>query len=139
VIENRQTPTLDPAEHITELEVSGSGTLRMSDYAEPKTRAEFYDYAASDWSGSPEDLVRVMDGCQPLAWAVQSIYSGFREELQAELRNARGASGGSKRKLATLKARVEAPPKDTEAGTAEWLLGLTSKQFKDRVIPVIEQ
>ena len=124
---------------ITEFEVADGGTLRMANYAEAETRAEFYDYVASFWSRSPKDLAEAMDECQPLAWAVHSIYSDFRDELQTELQDAEGAGSESKRKLATLNARLEALPEEPGEGAADWLLGLTSKQFKDRVVPVIEK
>ncbi len=45
---------------------------------------------------------------------------------------------GSKRKLAALKARLEALPEEPEEGAEDWLLGLTGNQFEDRVVPVIE-
>ena len=35
-----------PAEPITEFEVTEGGTLRMADYAEAETRAEFYEDVA---------------------------------------------------------------------------------------------
>ena len=35
-----------PAEHITEIEVTEGGTLRMANYVESETRAEFYEYVA---------------------------------------------------------------------------------------------
>ena len=35
-------PIKAPAEPITEFEVTEGGTLRMADYAEAETRAEFY-------------------------------------------------------------------------------------------------
>jgi hypothetical protein len=89
VIENRETPKpLEPAEPLTVFEVSDGGTLRMADYAEAETRAEFYEYVASFWSRSPKDLAEAMGACQPLAWAVQSIYSDFRDELEADLEDA---------------------------------------------------
>ena len=51
--ENRKTPKpLEPAEPIAVFEVSDGGTLRMANYAEAKTRAEFYEYVAGFWSGS---------------------------------------------------------------------------------------
>ena len=61
--ENRETPKpLEPAEPIAVFEVSDGGTLRMANYAEAETRAEFYEYVAGFWSGSPKDLA---DRCPP--------------------------------------------------------------------------
>ena len=129
----------EPAEPITEFEVSDGGTLRMADFAEAETRAEFYEYVASFWSRSPKDLAEAMGECQPLAWAVQSIYSDFRDELEADLHNAQGAGSGHKRKLADLKARLEALPEEPEEGASAWLLSLASKEFEDRVVPEVEK
>jgi len=140
VTENRQTPKpLEPAEPITVFEVSDGGTLRMANFAEAETRAEFYEYVAGFWSGSPKDLAEAMSECQPLAWAVQSIYSDFRNELEADLQAAQGAGGGHKRKLANLKARLDALPEEPEEGAADWLLSLTNKEFEGRVVPEIEK
>lgn len=138
--ENRQTPKpLEPAEPITVFEVSDGGTLRMANFAEAETRAEFYEYVAGFWSGSPKDLAEAMSECQPLAWAVQSIYSDFRNELEADLQAAQGAGGGHKRKLANLKARLDALPEEPEEGAADWLLSLTSNEFESRIVPEIER
>lgn len=91
--ENRQTPKprLEPAHPITEFEVSDGGTLRMANFAEAETRADFYEHIADFWSRSAQRLADAMDECQPLAWAVHSIYSDFRDELEADLRDAQGA------------------------------------------------
>ena len=40
------------AEPITVFEVAEDGTLRMADYAEAETRAEFYEDVADRWEGS---------------------------------------------------------------------------------------
>lgn len=128
-----------PAEPITEFEVSDGGTLRMADFAEAKTRAEFYEYVASFWSRSPKDLAEAMDECQPLAWAVHSLYSDFREELEADLQEVHDAGSGHPKRLAALKARFQALSEEPEEGASAWLLSLTNKEFEDRVVPVIEK
>lgn len=136
----RQTPKpLEPAEPITVFEVSDARTLRLANYAEAETRAELYEYVAGFWSGSPKDLAATMDECRPLAWAVHSIYSDFRGELEAGLQDARGAGGGQEGKLADLKARLDALPEEPEDGAVDWLLSLTNKEFDDRVVPEIEK
>lgn len=138
--ENRQTPKpLEPAEPLTVFEVSDGGTLRMANFAEAETRAEFYEYVAGFWSRSPKDLAEAMDECQPLAWAVHSIYSDFRDELAADLQAAQRAGNESKRMLADLKGRLQALPEEPEEGAVDWLLSLTNKEFEDRVVPVIEK
>ncbi len=129
----------EPAEPITEFEVSDGGTLRMADFAEAETRAEFYEYVASFWSRSPKDLAEAMDECQPLAWAVHSIYSDFRDELEADLQEVHDAGGGHPERLAALKARLQALSEEPEEGASAWLLSLTSKEFEGRVVSEIEK
>ena len=128
-----------PEEPITEFEVAGGGTLRMADYVEAEIRAEFYEDVADQWQGSPQDLSDAMDECQPLAWAVHSLYSDFRDELKAKIFDTQDAGGGNKRKLANLKARLDALPEEPDEGAADWLLSLTSKEFEARVVPEIEK
>ena len=111
----QKSNSLESAEPITVFEVSKGGTLRVSNYTEAETRADFYDYVASLWSRSQEDLAYAMTECQPLAWAVHSIYSEFRDEIEAELQDAQDAGGGNKRKLVDLEARLQAMPEEPEA------------------------
>ena len=141
MVKNSQTPnpSFDPAESITELEVSADGTLRMANYAEAKSRADFYWDVADIWSGSPEELMEAMEQCQPLAWAVQSIYSDLRDELEARLNDAQVVSSGQGLHLANLKAQLEALPEEPEEGASAWLLNLTSTQFKDVLVTEIEK
>ena len=128
-----------PRVPITKFEVADGGTLSMANYAEAETRADFYAYEADRWSGSPKDLADAMDGCQPLVWAVHSIYSDFRGELKCALQDAQGTGNGNKRKLAALKTRFKALPEEPEEGAANWLLSLTSKEFEGRVVPKIKK
>lgn len=128
-----------PAVPVTEFEVADGGTLRMANYAEAQTRADFYEEVSDFWSRSPGDLAEAMDECQPLAWAVHRIYSDFRDELVADLQDVQDAGSGNKRRLAALKDRLKALPEEPEDGAAGWLLGLTSKEFEDRVVPQIEE
>lgn len=133
------TKTEAPAVLITEFEVTDGGTLLMANYAEAQTRADFYEDVSDFWSRSPGDLAEAMDECQPLAWAVCRIYSDFRDELMADLQDVQDAGRGNKRRLAALKARLQALPEEPEDGAAGWLLGLTSKEFEDRVVPAIAE
>ena len=144
--EQRPTPPpatpREPAEPVTDFEVSEGGTLRMADYADAQTRADFYDYEASFWSHSPKNLAEAMDQCEPLAWAVQSIYSDYRDELEAELQEAQDAEdagSGHEKMLAVLKKRLDALPEEPEEGAADWLLDLTHQAFEVRVVPEIEK
>jgi len=132
------SPPTEPAEPVTRFEVCDGGTLRMADYVEAETRAEFYEYVASFWSRSPKDLAEAMDECQPLAWAVHRIYSEVREKLVADLEEAEDAGGESERRLAALRARLETLPEEPEEGATEWVLSLTSEEFESRVVPEIE-
>ena len=91
-----------PAEPITEIEVTEGGTLRMANYVEAETRAEFYEYVADRWGDSPQDLSDAMGECQPLAWAVNSIYSGFRDEIVEEIGAAEADAIKNKRRIAVL-------------------------------------
>ena len=128
-----------PEDPIVEFEVDERGTLQMANFAEAETRADFYEYVAGFWSRSPKDLAEAIDECQPLAWAVYSIYSDFRGELKRDLQDAQGAGSGNKRKLAALPPRLDALPEEPEKGAPNWLLSLTGKEFKGRVVPKIEK
>ena len=124
---------------ITEFEVTEGGTLRVADYIEAEIRAEFYEDVADLWQGSPQDLSDAMEECQPLAWAVHSIYTDFRDELETEIHGSQDGGGEKNRKLADLKERLDALPEEPDEGTADWLMGLTSKEFEARVVPEIEK
>ncbi len=127
-----------PAEPITEFEVTEGGTLRMADYVEAETRADFYEYVASFWSNSPADLAYAMDECQPLAWAVHPLYADFREELEADIQSAEDQDKPNRRKIAALKARLEAMPEEPFDGASEWSLRLTTAEFEARIVPAIQ-
>ncbi len=126
------------ARPVTEFKVEHGGTLRMANFAELTTRADFYESVADSWSGSQVDLVDAMEECQPLAWAVHSIYDRFRSELVADLEAAQRAGRGYKRRLAKLKARLKPLPDEPEEGAADWLLGLTTREFESQVVTEID-
>ena len=128
-----------PAEPITEFEVTKGGTLRMADYVEAETRAEFYEDVAGRWEGSPQDLSDAMDECQPLAWAVNSIYSDFRDEIVADIGAAEPDAKQNKRRIAVLKERLKKLPEEPEEGASIWLLGLTTSEFEANVVPQIQE
>jgi hypothetical protein len=111
----------------------------MAGYQEAETRAEFYEDVADDWSGSPQALADAMDRCQPLAWAVQSIYTDLRDELSADVLEAQTAGTTHKKRLAALKARLRAMPEEPEDGVKAWLLALTTREFNDWVTSEIEK
>lgn len=126
-------------EPFTEFEVDDSGTLTMADFWEPKIRSEFYEPVYESWSGSPAHLAEAMDDCEPLAWAVHSLYTEVRDEIQVALDEITENSGACKRRANALKARLKAMPEEPEDGVEDWLLALTAREFEDRVIPEIEQ
>ncbi len=124
---------------ITEFEVADSGTLRMTNYVEAETRADFYEHISDFWSRSPQHLADAMDQCQPLAWAVQAIYSEVRGELATDLQDTQGAGATGAPRLAALKSRLEALPEEPEEGAVNWLLGMSSREFENSVVPVIDK
>lgn len=125
--------------NITEFEVDSSGTLTVADFWEPKTRADFYESVADSWSESPADLVDAMEECEPLAWAVHSIYTELRDEIQADLDGIARSSGVYKKRALALKARIKTMPEEPEDNAEDWLLTLTSSEFEARVVPEIEK
>jgi hypothetical protein len=126
-------------EPMTEFEVDSGGTLRMAGYQGAETRAEIYEDVADDWSASPQALADAMDRCQPLAWAVHSIYTDLRDELSADVLEAQEAGSRQKKRLAALQARLRAMPEEPEDGVEAWLLALTTREFEDWVTPEIEK
>jgi hypothetical protein len=132
-------PINAPAEPITEFEVTEDGTLRMADFAETKTRAEFYEDVADRWKGSPQDLSDAMDECKPLAWAVNSIYSDFRDAVAADIGAAESEPRQNSKRIAALKARLKKLPEEPEEGASAWLDGLTTSEFEANVVPQIQE
>ena len=125
--------------NITEFEADGSGTLTVADFWEPKTRSDFYESVSDSWSESPADLADAMEECEPLAWAVHSIYTELRDEIQADLDGIGRRSGALKKRALGLKARITAMPEEPEEGAVDWLLALSSSEFESRVVPEIEK
>ena len=126
-------------ERFTEFEVDSSGTLTLAGFWEPKIRSEFYESVYESWSESPAHLVGAMDDCEPLAWAVHSIYTEVRDEVQSDLNGPGRSWGAFKKRTKALKSRLQAMPEEPEEGVEDWLLSLTSSEFETRVIPEIEQ
>jgi len=124
---------------VTEFEVSYGGTLQMANFTEANTREGYYQDVADQWEGSPEDLYDAMDQCQPLAWAVHSIYSEFREEIANDLKSAQRRSTPNRHRVATFRKRLKTLAEEPEEGAGDWLLGLTTQEFETRVLPVIQE
>jgi hypothetical protein len=125
--------------NITEFAVDSSGTLTVADFWEPKTRSDFYESLSDSWSESPAHLAEAMEECEPLAWAVHSIYSELRDEILADLDEIDRSSGALKKRFRALKARIKTMPEEPEEGAEHWLLALTSSEFEARVVPEIEE
>ncbi len=126
-------------EPVTEFIVESYGTLRMANFVEPKIRSEFYDFISSNWSESPAYLSDAMEECQPLAWAVQSIYTEVRDEIQSDLDDISEKIGHLKKRFAALTARLKKMPEEPEEGTETWLLSLSTTEFQEHVVPEIEK
>ena len=126
-------------EPIIDFDVNSSGTLSLSNFTELETRSEFYDSVSGSWSQSPADLAEAMDECPPLAWAVHSIYSEIREEIQFDFDAIAGKSGVWVKRSNALKVRLNAMPEEPEEGAESWLLTLTNSEFEEHVVPEIEK
>jgi hypothetical protein len=127
------------AEPVIEFEVDSGGTLRMAGFQEAETRAEFHKDVADGWSGSPPALADAMDQCQPLAWAVHSIYTDLRDDLSADVLEAQKAGSWQRKRLAALQARLRAMPEEPEDDVEAWLRALTTREFEDWVTAEIEK
>jgi hypothetical protein len=124
---------------VTEFEVNSSGTITMADFWERKIRSEFYESVCESWSESPVHLAEAMDDCEPLAWAVHSTYTEFRDEIQTALDEISETSGLFKKRTAALKARLKAMPEEPQNGVKAWLLALTANEFEERIVPDIKE
>lgn len=121
------------SEPIVEFEVSEGGTLQISGFPEAETRAEFYEDVAGWWERSPADLADSMKACQPLAWEVQSIYSDFRDALQAEIESAEDQERPNRKKIVALNAQLASMPEEPEEGAKDWLLGIDENYFEPNI------
>jgi hypothetical protein len=126
-------------EPIIDFDVNSSGTLSLSNFTELETRSEFYDSVSGSWSQSPADLAEAMGECPPLAWAVHSIYSEIREEIQFDFDAIAEKSGVWVKRSNALKVRLNAMPEEPEEGAESWLLTLTNSEFEEHVVPEIEK
>lgn len=122
-----------------EFEVDDSGTLKMVGLSEPKIRADFYVSVHESWSHSPSHLSDSMRDCQPLAWAVQSIYTKVRNEIQVNLDDVGKSAVRFKKRISVLKARLQVMPEEPEEGVEDWLLALTDNEFGEAIVPEIEK
>jgi hypothetical protein len=127
------------AEPVTEFEVTEAGTLRMADYVEAETRAEFYEDVADRWEASPQALFEAMDECRPLAWAVHSIYADLRDEIVAEIGATETDAKRYKQRVGVLKERLARLPEEPEEGVGAWLLGLITSEFAAQVVPQLQE
>ena len=139
-------------EPVTEFSVDSSGTLCLCGFIELKTRSALYDSISSSVLESPKNLIYGMSDCPPLAWAVNDIYSDARAELECEIDdlssdleneidndNVSSDVEDYKGRIAALTARFEKMPEEPYEGAKDWVLGLTSKEFKSLIMPAIEK
>lgn len=129
----------DDVQPVTEFEVHGSKTLWMADFVERKIRSEFYEAVSEWWSKSPAHLADAMDECQPLAWAVHSLYTEVRDDIQSDLEGVMRRSGTFEKRAYALKKRLFAMPEEPEEGVQDWLLTLTQVEFEQRIVPSIKK
>ena len=134
-----KTKSANSKESVIDFNVNSSGTLSLSNFTELETRYEFYDSVSGSWSQSPGDLAEAMNECPPLAWAVHSIYSKIREEIQFDFDATSGQSVILAKRFNALKARLNAMPEEPEEGAESWLLTLTNSEFEDHLVPEIEK
>jgi len=128
----------DTDKNIWHFEVSESGTLTVADFKSPNTRAEIYESVADAWVESPAHLADAMDEVQPLAWAVNEIYSEVRSEVESERDSASNDAMASDERVEALTARLDSMPEEPEEGAKDWLLALTTVEFERLVVPQIE-
>ena len=103
-----------------EFEVSNNGMLQLSGFKNAETRGEFYADVADRWDRSRADLSNAMDECRPLAWEVYSMYSDFREALEADIERAKNDPQLDTGKLAKLGETLAWMPQEPEEG---WRIG----------------
>ncbi len=126
-------------EPLEEFEVDSSGTLTMVGVAQPRSRAEAYEDVADSCMNSPEDLADAMDDCEPLAWAVHSIYDDVRNGLEKDLASEESKRYRRSNRLKALRRRIKSLPAEPEEGAPGWLLGLSTVEFAALVVPKIEE
>ena len=127
-----------PEKTVVTIEVDDGGTLRMADFEILETRAEFYEAVADCWNGSPQHLFDATEVCQPLAWAVHSIYAVLREVILKEMASANLEPQRNSNRIAALSLRLSTMPEEPYQGAMHWMLGLTVSEFESDVVPYIE-
>jgi hypothetical protein len=132
------SPATPPAP-VTTFEVDSAGTLSMANFQEAELRSEFYEDVATSWSDSPQALADAMDDCEPLAWAVHSIYTDFRDQLEADAYQAQTAGAAQKARHVALVARLQRLPEEPYDGAQPWLIALATPEFEAFVVPEIER
>lgn len=123
---------------LTTFDVIGSRTLIMADFFEPQIRSDFYEDVSQWWFESPAHLADAMEECQPLAWAVQSIYTKVRDEIRSDLEKSVHSPDVVNERSAALTARLNLMPEEPEDGVNTWLLSLTTSEFQHRIVPDID-
>jgi len=124
---------------ITKFDVCEGGTLMMANFNEAKIRSEFYEDVASDpWQRSPADLANAIAYCQPLAWAVQEIYSECRDELLYTIDEEVNEEDPDFVKIKSLEALLALMPEEPYDGLKDWLEQVDSKTFNGIIVPQVK-
>jgi len=116
------------------------GTISVADFPEKQTRAEFYDDLVDGCTRSPAALLEAMENCEPLAWAVSTIYADVRKALEQEHDSIADCSEFSVWRATMLEYRLQQMPEDTdetEEACSDWLLGLSRQEFDRHVVTAL--
>lgn len=122
---------------IREFEVSHNGMLQLSGFKDAEKRCEFYAGVVGWWDKSRADLTKAMDECRPLAWEIYSMYSDFREALQADIEHAENEEQPDTGKIAELREQLASMPHEPEEGAENWLLNVDNDYFENNVVGAI--
>jgi hypothetical protein len=122
-----------------EFEVSHNGMLQLSGFKDAEKRGEFYADVAHSWDRSRADLSNAMDECRPLAWEVYSMYSDFREALEADIERVKNDPQFDTPTLAKLGETLASMPQEPEEGAENWLLNVDNGYFENNVVGAIRE
>jgi hypothetical protein len=111
--------------------------LQLSGFKDAEKRCEFYAGVVDWWDRSRANLSKAMDECRPLAWEVYSIYSDFREALQADIERAENEEQPDTGKIAKLREKLASMPEEPEEGAENWLLNVDNGHFENNVVDAI--
>jgi len=120
-------------------DVHPGGTLMIADYREAETREDFYGDSCDGWDDSSEHLSWIIVECQPLSWAVESLYSDKREELQVQLHEELSSGNSDPDRAEALRSCLSEMPEEPSEGVVPWLLRMSQSEFRSSIVPAIER